>query len=298
MSVMLHHRPGVGELSDFGPMLIGAQALRQGLDPYVAVARAQLGNPLGYPLPAVLLALPWSWLSMTAASASFSALGVGVLAYAYARTGPLERPAIVAFCSAALIKTVLYSQWSALMLGTVLLSNGLWGGALLSCKPTTAIWLWAMRPSWRAILGALGAYAISLAVRPTWPLEWWAVLNRDYAPVIPATLPLGFLIVIAAALRWRRPEARLLLAMCCVPHTTLFYEALPLFVMVPKTWTEAWLLCAGSWISYATFAAYIAGHPTTVAHSQYLGGLWSLVGIYAPCAILLLRRDNASCTLS
>lgn len=282
----------VGGWSDFSQLALGAQALRHGLNPYLAASAPRTGLPLVYPMPAVLLALPWTLLPMAAAHASFSAFGVGALAYAHARSGPIERPAIVAFFSAAMLHTILLSQWPALLLGAVMLSNQWLGGALLTCKPTTAIWLWAMRPSWRAIGGALVATTISLVVRPSWPLEWWTATSmaRAYL-VIPALLPFGFLIAIAAALRWRRPEARLLLAMCCVPHAPFPYEALPLIAMTPKTWTEAWILCACSWVSYVSFTVLIVGKRTLVP-TVHLAGLWSLALIYAPCAIMLLRRKN------
>lgn len=291
VSAMLHQR--VGGWSDFSQIALGAQALRHGLNPYLAASTPHTGVPLMYPLPAVLLALPWSWLSMNVASTSFSALGVGVLAYAHARTGPIERPAVVALFSAAIVKAVMYSQWPALMLGALMLSNRVASGMLMACKPTTGIWLWAARPTWQSALGAVCAFAISLVVRPTWPSEWWTAIGlvRAYT-VIPGLLPFGFLIVIAAALRWRRPEARLLLAMCCVPHSTLIYETLPLLALIPKTWPEAWLLCAGSWISYLAFAAFIHVHPVSGGDAVRISGLFSLVLIYAPCAIMLLRRST------
>ncbi len=291
ISAMMHRR--VDPWSDFSQLVVGGRALWQGGNPYLAVSSPRTGLPLVYPLPALLLAWPLSWLPMAAADACFSALGVGVFAFAHARTGPIDRPAVVAFFSAALAQTVIYSQWSALLLGAVLLSNGWLGGAVLACKPTTAIWLWAARPSWRLIVGALTVSAISLAVRPTWPLEWWTATSHVRpSTVIPALLPFGFVIVIAAAMRWRRPEARLLLAMCCVPHTTLMYETLPLLAMVPATWGEAWLLCASSWACLTTFTTFVPD-TTPINQALHLGGLWSLVGIYTPCAILVWRRENA-----
>lgn len=279
--------------SDFSQVVMGARAVRDGLNPYVALSSHPLARPLVYPLPAALLALPLSWSSMPAADACFVALGVGLLAYAHARTGQIERPAVLVFLSAALVQTVITAQWPALLLGAILLCNGLLSGAVLAGKPTTAIWLLAAHPSWRAVLGALAVYVISLAVRPMWPLEWWTVVTRpdNFSPVVLATLPFGLLIVLAAAWRWRRPEARLLLAMCCVPHTTFVYETLPLLAMVPKTWIEGRILCAASWICWVGYTATVL-NTTTLSGATHIGGLWSLACLYVPCAIMLLRRPN------
>lgn len=277
--------------SDFSRLPIGASALVAGLNPYHASPAIDI--PLVYPLPAVLLALPFSWLPTVPADGLFSAIGMGVLAYAHAMTGPIERPAIVAFCSAALAQNVFASQWPSLLLGAMLLSRGTITGALFACKPTTALWLFAARPAWRVVLGAAVVFALSVAIRPRWPVEWWATANGvlSYA-VVPALLPFGFLIVLATMLRWRLPEARLLLVMCCVPHQTFFYETLPLLVLVPKTWGEAWLLCASSWACYAIHSALMPPH-APMAQAMRLGGLLELWGIYAPCAAMLFSRRNA-----
>lgn len=292
MSVMLQVRQDE-PWSDFGQVVSGARALRAGLNPYAMASPHPLARHLIYPLPAVILALPLSWSSTLTADACFVALSVGLLAYAHARTGPIARPAAAMFYSAALVQTVITAQWPALLLGSLMLSNRVTSGMLLACKPTTAIWLWAARPAWQSILGAGCAIAISLALRPTWPCEWWAVVAHpdNFSPVLPAALPFGFLIVLAAASRWRQPEARLLLAMCCVPHTTLVYETLPLLALVPKRWSEAWILCAASWICWIGYTASLTVLKVrTLEEATRLGGLWSMACLYAPCAILLLRR--------
>jgi hypothetical protein len=243
----------------------------------------------------VLLAWPFSWLSSIWADAAFAGFGAGVLAYAHARSGPIERPAVVAFCSAAIAECAVAGQWSALLLGAALLSTPLLGGALLACKPTTALWLLAARPSWRAVLGGLCFVAISLIVRPTWPLEWWTAIHsmQSYV-VIPATLPSGLLVLGAAALRWRRPEARLLLVMLCVPHSTFIYETLPLIMLVPRSWREAWTLSLSSWICYIAFT--LTADPLTISFDAAvrMGGMFSLWGMYTPCALMLLSRQNVA----
>ena len=61
------------------------------------------------------------------------------------------------------------------------------------------------------------------------------------APVTYVTA--GGPLILLALLRWRRPEARLLVALGCIPHTTMLYEALPLF-LVARRWQEGVLLAA------------------------------------------------------
>ena len=97
----------------------------------------------------------------------------------------------------------------------------------------------------------------------------------------PVTLPGGALVLLAG-LRWRRPEARLLLAMACLPHTVAFYEAVPLF-LVPQRWTEA----CGLWAS--TLIAYLlARHAGT-----YIAGAHLIVWLgYLPAVAMVLLRPN------
>ena len=288
------HRGIAEPWSDFSQLSLGARALALEMNPYTTVI-TPAGMPLVYPLPAVLLALPLAWLPTVWADSLWAAFGVGVLAYAHARSGRIERPAVLAFCSAAIAQCVLTGQWSALLLGAMLLSaDTAWGG-LLTCTPTTAIWLFITRPSWRAMHWIGTALALSVMVRPMWPLEWWAATRvvMSYA-VVPAVLPFGFIVVLVCASRWRRPEARLLLLMMMVPHTTFIYETLPLLYLVPTTWRQGWLLCASSWVRFAAICLFVP-HSTPIAEAVHLGGLLSMAGIYLPCALLILRRPNRAC---
>ena len=285
------HRGIAEPWSDFSQLAIGARALAMERNPYTSVI-TPAGMPLVYPLPAVMVALPLAWLPTVWADSLWAAFGVGVLAYAHARSGRIERPAVLAFCSAAIAQCVLTGQWSAILLGAMLLSGETGWGSLLACKPTNAIWLFVTRPSWRAWHWIWTAIALSVMVRPMWPLEWWAATRAvmSYA-VTPALLPFGFVVVLVCASRWRRPEARLLLFMMLVPHTTFVYETLPLLYLVPTTWRQGWLLCASSWLCYAAICLFVP-HSTPVAEAVHLGGLLSMAGIYLPCALLILRRPN------
>ena len=88
---------------------------------------------------------------------------------------------------------------------------------------------------------ALALLACSLVLWPTWPIAWREALKTatQHAPIV--TRPGGFLLLLAA-LRWKRPEARWLLATALVPGNPAAYDALPLLVLLPAT---VWLYWTG-----------------------------------------------------
>jgi hypothetical protein len=100
--------------------------------------------------------------------------------------------------------------------------------------------------------------------------------------------PLGLLILLAA-LRWRRPEARLVMLLGCAPQSMALYEAAPLGLVV-RTRGEGIFLVGGSVVakmalhspdSYSTLdAAFRAGAPIFVAC------------LYLPAVAIVLSRPN------
>jgi hypothetical protein len=272
---------------DLSQLVYGAQAYNAGYDPYAVVGRSerwQLPVPEFYPFTAILLFIPFAWIPAIVVNTAWVALGAGLLAWAVTRE-KLATPALVLFVSPPFLHAVLTTQWSPLLTASILLP---WGGWLLACKPTTAIWLLAYRPTWRAIGLASGLTALSLLVWPTWPWAWLPNLREATYTVAPVTLPGGVLAVFALW-KWRRPEARLLAVMALVPHTMLPYETLPLF-LVPQTWREAWILLAGTMLAVVLHGAgepYAS--PTAWATAS---GQWIIVCVYIPCLVMVLRRPN------
>jgi len=65
-------------------------------------------------------------------------------------------------------------------------------------------------------VGSLVLVGASLAVYPAWLGEWSAALHAGRTYHAPFSRPGGWVLLLAA-LRWRRPEARLLLAIHCIP---------------------------------------------------------------------------------
>ena len=70
-----------------------------------------------------------------------------------------------------------------------------------------------------------GEQPAALLVRPDWPLRWIDVSRqtRDINCQVPIAVQGGALLALAL-LRWRRADARLLLAMACVPQSMMLYD--------------------------------------------------------------------------
>jgi hypothetical protein len=279
--------PGVGVVgaSDFNQLWYGARALLQGGSPYAAVGPGRTFDwpfPLFYPLPAVLVAVPFTVLSPAGASMLFSAIAAALLAWVFTRGAPYRLAALLSF---SFYYAAAISQWSPLLIASVLIPSL---GFLLVVQPTIGMALWLYKPHWQAVAGGALLLVVSLVVRPEWPLEWMQTFGAGAHIKAPVTT-LGGPLVFLALLRWRRPEARLLVALACVPHTTLLYETLPLF-LVPESWRQSILLVALNWIAQIlviTFQPY-----DSLADRARMSASLSMALLYLPCLIMILRRPN------
>lgn len=176
------------DTGDFDLAYTSARMLRAGLDPYLRIGpHAPVADavgsrylfPMAYPLPAVLIALPFSLLPLVAARAAFGALGGGLLAYALAARG--RGAGLAVFLSAPYLHALGAVQWSPLLTAAALLPGV---GFLLAAKPTTGAALFGARPTRATVLGGLAVAALSLAALPAWPLEWWHAA-RAHSPARP-----------------------------------------------------------------------------------------------------------------
>jgi hypothetical protein len=277
--------------SDLEPVWAGARAWLAGRNPYDVVGPGREIDrelPLFYPFPAVLFGLPLAGLPLHVADAIFAATGTAV--FAYAVTAPrLAAPALAAFVSASLWAAVQSPQWSLLLVGAALTPVL---GFLLAAKPTIGVALLIAYPTTRTIIGILATGIVSIVIWPAWIGEWLqetAAGGHIVAPVTRWGGPLIFL----ALLRWRRPEARLLAAMACIPHTPMLYETVPLF-LIPRTWPEG-LILAG--LSVATNWVISAGMPyRDYADWMNASGQAIVYLMYLPCVVMILRgrRDSLS----
>jgi hypothetical protein len=267
--------------SDFDFVWLGLRAFVHGENPYRAVADAHVRGPLYYPLPALVALAPLGLVSAAVARIVFAGLGYAALAYAAAgRKGGL----FVGLFSASAIIGGVGGQWSPLLTAGAAVP---WLSVFWVCKPGIGLALWCGYPSRWAVFGGLALLALSFIIMPSWLTEWRQVLGSPvHAP--PLLRPGGFLLL-AALLRWRRPEARLLAALCCLPHVTTLYETVPLF-LVTSNRHQAYLLLVLSYVA-AVVQAWLV--PTGSLLEQVVGR-WPvlLLLLYLPALVMVLLRPN------
>ncbi len=266
-----------------------ARALLDGHDPY-AVVRAVGNYPWSanylYPLPAALAAVPFSVLPVPWGAAVFVAVITAGLAFAV--TARAWWP-LWLFASSCYFWAAFTAQLSPLLVSAALIPAL---SGLLVLKPTVGVALAVYRPSRWLVVGATGLCAVAWLVDPRWVSHWLDAIRTNplQAQYRPALVTSAGPLLALALLRWRRPEARLLLALACVPTNYFFYDQLPLF-LVTRRWWEAAGLAA---LSYIAFALFTPGSPTgmsvvaaTAAFAQPVVAL-----LYLPCLLMVLARPN------
>ena len=280
-------------VSDFDQLWAGARALLDGANPY-AVVRANAPGPAGpfeynlyYPLPALLVVAPFTWLPIAAARAAFCASSFGILAFLLTRRAWYP---LAGLASGAGLMTLTLAQWSGLTAAAAL-APAL--SLVAATKPNAHIPVLLSYRRWRAVgvSVATGAvlFVIAFVVRPGWVGEWLGAINRD-----PNLRPIGFhpvgWLLLLALLRWRRQAARWILVACFLPGTPVVYNALPLFafpwsfrttlVLALLSHAAMWppLLAAAQGVGFAAYAA------VSVPSLLFL--------LYLPAVVFLLREPN------
>ena len=269
---------------DFSWAWRAARVLLDGHNPY-DVIRATGPYPfnvgLFYPLPAAIVALPFAPLPPAWAGASFIGLSSALLAFGLARSrsGLAKLPLFVSapFCMSAIL-----AQWAPLLVaGAVMPSLQFLGAA----KPNVALPCFLFRPTVRGVVLGVAFVLVSLAVSPSWPVDWRDAL-RDAPRYVAPVFYFGGPVLLLALLRWRRAEARTLLGMALMPQLTLFYDQLPLW-LVPTTVWRSFALSALSWVAWAQWFPSRAD-PGHVAIARP----WIFALIYVPALLLVLAPNK------
>jgi hypothetical protein len=284
---------GHANATDFTQFQVAARVLARGHDPYASfAASAARGTtwPLYYPLPAVLIGWLFSPLSSLAGHVLFVGIGAGLFTFAQLA---VNRPwRLLAFASPAMLVALEMGQWSPLLTAAVTLP---WLGFAFACKPTIGLALFTSRPSRTAFIAAATIVLVSLTVMPSWPLAWFRAI-QDAPHVRSPITYLGGPIILLAALRWRRPEARVMLALAIVPQTFYEPDTLPLF-LVAETRMECLVLAIGSGLARVASAAFLpapdpSAHFTAFASSLAERAPFLIAGVYLPAVVMVLRRPN------
>lgn len=280
------------QANDFTYPWLGARALLQGHNPYVAVSseRTPWGLGLFYPLPAVLIAAPVAWLPAHAAGVVFMTVSFAFLALVLTRRGMWR---LLVLASAPAFQACISVQWSPLLTAAALFPPAL---GIVVAKPNFALPLLAFqsrRTAWYfAAIGAAALLILSFAAMPAWPTEWLHILRSNRAVgryAIPLGTRLGCVVVLAV-FRWRRPEARLLLFMACVPQLGFFYDQLVL-LLVATARVELLMSVMASDIAY-TLALLADNAHVGVGVSNVVGFPYMIGGVYLPALFMVLRRPN------
>jgi len=277
---------------DFDQTWYAARALFGGRNPYTEIGP---GLPFNwpqyfyYPLNAPLAVAPLALFSKSVAGILFAGIASGVFVWAATRRSLAPAVVITSASAAFAAETV---QWSPLFGAAFGVP---WLGIFLSAKPTVGLAVFLARPTRWAVIGGLALTVVGLMLVPTWPADWIAAVHHTSLLttggttfLAPIVTPGGALSVLML-LRWRRPEARLVLALACIPQTPLLYETVPLF-LVPQTiveggalWFGSWLVALSQWLG-SPFPTELAGY---MASEHAIGWL-----LYLPCVVIILRRPN------
>jgi hypothetical protein len=237
---------------------------------------------LFYPLPAAVVALPFAPLAPAIAGTAFIFISAALLAFALtSRRGDVCK--LPVFISAPFCMAAVLGQWAPLMTAAAMLPALQF---LLVAKPNLGLASWIYRPT---VQGAVSAAVFALAtllIVPTWPLDWRHALEaapRYKGPILRGATGL---ILLLGAIRWRRPEGRLFLAMSVVPQLSLFYDQLPLW-LIPNSWWRSLLLTGLSWVAWTQW------YPSRALTSQAaVAEPWVFWLLYIPALGLLLLPNR------
>jgi hypothetical protein len=272
--------------SDFHYFWYASKLWRDGIDPYLARPNHDwrslwpLWDRFFYPMPALWLVRPFTYTSIRIGHVLFVTAAATLLAWRLTRR---ELWPLLLFLTPTFWVAALLGQWGP-WLTVAALTPSL--GFLFAAKPTLGLACFLYRPTWRALWTGALLTVISLVLFPRWPLEWLDNLHSVQNHPAPIATPFGFLLGLTA-LRWRRREARFLLAMSCVPQLLFFSDQTPLF-LVATTRREATLFLLASVVAFVAWLQGILG-PDSVG---VFPGPYVMVGCYLPALYLILRRPN------
>lgn len=281
-----------GRPADFDVVWNGARVMLEGRNPYAAICHGcevEWNDHLYYPGTALVAVAPLTVVPLPIARMIWVGGAAALLCFGLTRDGWHRLPL---FLSAPFFNAAGGGQWSVLLTAAVLFPTL---SLLAAMKPTLGTAIFMAAPTQRAQVIAIGAgvavLLASLLVRPTWPMEWLAVIGDTPHYSAPVThLTVGGPLILLALLRWRRPESRLLVGLACVPQSTIVYEGL-YFLLFPRTFRGVTVMAIASYGALWLQDRISDASRDTVTLQWRVGDVLVLF-FYLPALVMVLRRAN------
>jgi hypothetical protein len=274
--------------SDFSPLWFSARSMMSGLNPYELIGPGKAFDfpwPEYYPATAFVVAYPFSWLPEALASALFVGISSFLLAYGVTRDGWYRLPL---FLSASYVIGARAAEPTALLAASLCLPAL---AATYAMKPNLGLALLASSLSSKsyraAVVGGVALLVLSFVLIPSWVPNWLSIAGTSRQHDFPI-LQWGGPLVLLGLSRWRRPEARLLVALACIPQTVYWYEGLYL-LLIPATFRESLLLSFISSMGFIAERSLVGWNPD--ANFRYAADFVVLF-LFLPALIMVLRRPN------
>jgi hypothetical protein len=292
ISAAMHLRRAIDNSgwSDFAPMWEAARLMFSGQNPYDLIGPGNVvvsAYPMYYPATAFVVAGPFALIpSVHVASTAFVFVSAMLLAYGATADGWYRLPM---FPSIAYFHSVFLGQWSILMMAAIYLPAV---AAIAVVKPQAAVPVVGSSTdsrTWKAaVFGGAAITIISLLVMPSWPSDWWGKVQGS-GDFVPAIARFGGPLILLNLLKWRRPEAWLILLAACMPQTWPPYNGL-ILMAAAMTYREACVLSLVSSIAWIAFA-YFSPELSKAEQQSQMSMVLNLSG-YIPATLLILRRPN------
>ena len=253
---------------DVDQLWFAARAILDSQNPYDLIGPGREFNydwSLYYPLPAVLLLVPFAPFDIDVARIAISSVPSALLAFAIARTDPRG---LVIFISRAFYWNAWYAQWTPLLM-LIWWSPAL--AFLAVCKPTLGIAMMAgplrgFAKLKAAIVASIALLTISFLVEPGWVSQWLSA-TRSADHIRPwITVPFGWLLLLSA-LRWNSWQGRFLLVFSLIPQTTHLLAVLPL-ILLPRTFLQKLMIALLTFLTPAIVVREPFGSRYEVASSH------------------------------
>lgn len=237
-------------------------------------------------MPAVLLWAPIARLPFLTASTLFNAGTAGVFVMAVTRRG-LIRAWVCG--SIPFMFAMRFGQWSPLLCAACVYP---WLSGLLVAKPNIGLPLFLARVRWRSVGLCTLAVVLPTIFAPWWVGSWFFNVRSQMGQLTPHPVPLTMfagtgVLLLAACLKWRRPEARLLVAMACVPQLPYWADQLPL-LLIPVHRREVIGTVVVTLLGFTAWMLYALGRGDFVDTIRP----FAILCTYGPALAVVLRRPN------